>query len=150
MKTKSGNFYESVVKYDKMNENGMLKKVSETYCIEADSFADAESKTYDELASYSEGEFEIKDITPAKYTEVFINEDAGADSKYFKAKLELVTIDEMTLKEKKTSVYYLVLASDFADSLRIIQEAMASSLVDYVTAQITESKVLEMFMKDED
>lgn len=145
MKTKNGKFYECVVRYDKLGEHGVLKKVSETYCIEADSFADAEQRTMDEVACLSEGEFEIKNITPAKYTDVFINENAGSDSKYFKAKLEFVTVDEMTLREKKTSVYYLVLSSDFADSLRIIQEAMASTMIDYVTAQITESKVLELF-----
>lgn len=150
MKTKNGNYYECSVRYDKLGEHGVLKKVGETYCIEADNFAEAERRTYDELVSYCEGEFEIKNITPAKYADVFINEDAGSESKYFKAKLEFVTVDEMTLKEKKTTVYYLVLASDFADSLRIIQEAMASSMVDYVTAQITESKVLELFGKDED
>ena len=150
MKTIKGNFYECVVRYDKLGEHGALKKVNETYCIEADSFADAEKKVSDEVAILSEGEFEVRNITPARYETVFLNDQSGSDAKYFKAKLEFITIDEMTLKEKKTSVYHLVLASDFADSLRIIQEAMASTMVDYVTAQITESKVLELFCKDED
>lgn len=149
MKTKSGKFFECVVRYDKMSESGAMKKVSETYCVEADTFAEAESRIAEETAIYSQGEFEVKNITPAVYETVFKNEVAGTEAIYFKAKLEFVTVDEMTLKEKKTAVYYLVLAVDFADSLKIVQEAMASTVVDYVTAQITQSKVLDLFEKDE-
>ena len=146
MKKLTGNYFECVVKYDKTSEDGAMKKATETYCIEADSFSEAESKATEELAPYSDGEFEIKNITPAKYKEIFINEDA-VDTKFIKAKLELIIINEVTMQEKKTSTYYLVSAKDFADSLRIIQDAMKETLVDYVTAQISESKVLEVFGK---
>lgn len=149
MKTKSGKFFECVVRYDKMSESGAMKKVSETYCVEADTFAEAESRIAEETAAYSDGEFDVKNITPAAYETVFENEMAGTEAIYFKAKLEFVTVDEMTLKEKKTAVYYLVLAVDFADSLKIVQEAMASTMMDYITAQITQSKVLDLFGKDE-
>lgn len=146
MKKLTGNYFECVVKYDKTSEDGAMKKVTETYCIEADSFSEAESKATEELAPYSNGEFEIKNITPARYKEIFVNEEA-IDTKFYKAKLEFIIINEVTMKEKKTATYYLVSAKDFADSLRIIQDAMKETLVDYVTAQISESKVLEVYWK---
>ena len=148
MKTRTGNFFECVIKYDKMSENGAMKKVTETYCVEADTFAEAEMRITEETAAYSEGEFEIANITPTKYSEIFLNDMAGADALYFKAKLDFVTIDGTTLKEKKTSTTYLVLASDFADSLHTVQEVMKSTMMDYVTAQIAQSKVQELFFKD--
>lgn len=147
METKSGKFFECVVKYDKMMENGMVKKVSETYCIEADNFADAEMRIAEEVAVYSQGDFEIKKITPAVYDEVFINSESD-DSMYFKAKLQFITVDEVTAREKKTTMTYLVVAKDFASSLRTIQEVMATSMMDYVTAQIAQSKALDLFWKD--
>lgn len=147
METKSGKFYECVVKYDQMTENGLLKKVTESYCVEADSFADAEMRIAEEVAILSQGEFEIKKIAPAAYGEVFIN-DNGDDLMFFKAKLQFITVDEVTAREKKTTVTYLVFAKDFATSLQTIQEVMSASAMDYVTAQITESKVKELFWKD--
>lgn len=150
MKTKTGNYFECSVKYDKMMENGAMKKVTEAYCVEAMSFAEAEKRITDETAIYSQGEFEVKKIAPASYSEVFINDEIKGDPIYFKAKLEFITIDEVTAKEKKTAVNYLVVASDFADSLRIVQESMSSSMMDYVTAKIVQSNILDIFSNDED
>lgn len=150
MKTRSGNFYECVVKYDKLTEHGALKKVSETYCVEAESFADAERHVEDNTVMYSEGEYEIANITPAKYKEIFFGDNEDEDELYFKAKLEFLTLDENTGKEKKTTVYYLVTAKDFAASLNVVQKAMGGAAVNYTTAQITESKIIELFLKDED
>lgn len=148
MKTRSGNYYECTVKYDKMTEDGMIKKTSETYCVEADTFAGAEKRIIDETSVFSQGEFEVKKIALAAYREVFMNDEAGADALFFKVKLQFIIIDEVTGKEKKTAQNYLVFAKDFNDSLKIIQEVMSSSMMDYVTAQITQSKVLEFFGKE--
>lgn len=145
MKTKTGNFYECVIRYDKMMENGLMKKVSETYCVEAASFGAAEMRISEETVAFSSGEFEIKKINPAPYNEVFINDG----EMFYKAKLQFVTFDETTMKEKTTTVSYLVRAADFANALDTVQKVMGGTGLDYTTAQIAESRVLEIF-DDED
>ena len=142
MKTKKGNYFECVVKYDKMAENGSMKTVTETYCVEAGNFGAAEIQISTEIAKYVQGEFEVKNITPAPYAEVFIGDDAET---YFKAKLQFLTIDEVTGKEKKTTSTYLIYAKDFPAALRTVQEVMAGTMMDYTTAQICESKVLDLY-----
>ncbi len=144
MKTRQGNFFECVVRYDKMNVDGMMKKVTETYCVEADTFAEAESRISDEMSAYASGEFEIRKINPASYREIF--GDAG--EKYYKAKLEFVTFDEVTGKEKKTTSSYLVCSDDFSKALSTVQQVMSGTMLDYTTALIGESKVLDVYVRD--
>lgn len=140
METKKGNYYECVVRYDKVLENGLIKKVTETYCVDAVNFAEAEMRIFEEVASA--GEFEIKNITPASYSSLFVGDNGKS---YYKAKLQFVILDEITGKEKKKPVSYLVFAEDFPSALRTIQWVMESSAMDYTTAQISESKILDFY-----
>ena len=48
-------FYDSVVKYDKMVEDGKIEKVSEQFLVSAVSITDAEAVLYAELESSIKG-----------------------------------------------------------------------------------------------
>jgi hypothetical protein len=81
--------------------NGMSKKVTELYLVDACSFAEAEGRITKEMEPYISGDFDVVTIKRTNYSEIVEN---GADSadKWFKAKLMFVTYDEKTAKEKKT------------------------------------------------
>ena len=62
--TKTGNFFEVAVRYDKIEEDGGIKKVNETYAIDALSFGEAENRMIKELTTYQKSyqNYEIKAV----------------------------------------------------------------------------------------
>lgn len=141
------NWFECKVSYEKTLENGMQKRVSEPYLVDALSFTEAEARIIEELKPYISGEFVIADIKRAKYTELFFNDNGD---RYFKAKILFVTLDEKSGTEKKTAAQMLAQASDLKEALAVIEKGMAGTLADYVIASLTETAILDVFPYSED
>ena len=53
------NWFECKAQYDKMMENGALKKVTEPYMVDALSFTEAEARIIEEMIPYVSGELTI-------------------------------------------------------------------------------------------
>lgn len=144
MRSRSANWFECTVRYERQMEDGMTKRVPELYVVDALSFGEAEEAITREMTAYVSGEFEVKNINPAAYHEVFFSENA-ADDRWYKAKVSFITIDEKTEKEKRSTVTYLVQASTFNGALKNIDEVMKSTLIDYVIANISETKIMDVY-----
>ena len=144
MRSRTANWFECVVRYERQMEDGMNKKVSELYVVDALSFGEAEERITGEMSAYVSGEFEVKTITPAAYGEIFFSENDN-DDRWYKAKLSFITIDEKTEKEKRSTVTYLVQAATFNGAVKNIEEVMSGSLVDYVIANISETKIMDVY-----
>lgn len=132
------------MRYERQMEDGMTKKVSETYVVDALSFGEAEEKITAEMSAYVSGEFEVRNITPAAYGEIFFSENDN-DDRWYKAKLSFITIDEKTEKEKRSTVTYLVQASTFNAAVKNIEEVMSGTMIDYVIANIAETKIMDVY-----
>ena len=65
MRSRTANWFETRVRYDKMMEDGQNKKTTETYVVDAYTFGEAEEAITKEMGAYINGEFEVKAITPA-------------------------------------------------------------------------------------
>ncbi len=102
-----GNWFECKIRYKKVLENGMEKTVNEPYLVDALSFTEAERRIMEESSAYISGEFEVSDIKKAKYSELFFSDMESAD-RWFKVKLQFITLDEKSGVEKKTSSNVLV------------------------------------------
>ncbi len=144
MKEKVSVWFEVSVSYKKMQEDGTEKKVTEIVTVDAVSFAEAEKRALQEMGSIVRGGVDIKNINPAPYKSVFFDEKDG--EKRFKAKLTFLSYDEATGKEKRTNSTYLVQADTFADALRNVESVMDGNS-DYVTANICETKVLDVYQR---
>ena len=144
MRSRTTNWFECTVRYDRQMEDGMTKKVPELYVVDAMSFGEAEEAVTKEMASYVSGDFEVKNINPAPYHEIFFSENDN-DDRWYKAKLSFITIDEKTEKEKRTTVTYLVQASTFNGAVKNIEEVMSGTMIDYVIANIQETKIMDVF-----
>ena len=96
------------------------------------------------MSSYISGEFEVADIKKAAYKEIFFSDDEMAD-RWYKAKLQFITIDEKTEKEKKSAVNYLVQAGTLNGAIKNIDEVMGGTMIDYVIASVTETSLLDVF-----
>lgn len=144
MRSRTTNWFETTVRYDRQAEDGGQKKVSETYVVDALSFGEAEEAITREMEPYITGEFEVKNINPAAYGEVFFS-DSEADDRWYKAKLTFITIDEKTDKEKRSNVTYLVQAANFNGAVKNIEEVMGTTTIDYVIANISETKIMDVY-----
>ncbi len=136
------NWFECKISYEKVMENGMQKKVTEPYLVDALSFTEAEARIIEEMKPYISGEFTVTDIKRARINELFFN-DAG--DRYYKIKVFFITLDEKSGAEKKTAVQMLAQASDIKEAIAVLEEGMKGSMADYVMASVTETLIMDVF-----
>ena len=55
-------WFECKIRYEKTMENGMNKKVTEPYLVDALSFTEAEARIIEEMTPFISGEFTVSDI----------------------------------------------------------------------------------------
>ena len=137
-------WFECKIRYEKIMEDGLPKKINEVYVVDALSFSEAEERIMEEMSSYISGEIEIVDVKIAPYREIFFADDNLADQ-WFKAKLSFITIDERTNKEKRTSMMYLVNAGNISSAINNIDKVMSGTMIDYVTTSISATKIFDVF-----
>ncbi|MBR3858935.1 MAG: DUF4494 domain-containing protein [Bacteroidaceae bacterium] len=140
-------WFECKVKYVKTMENGLEKKVSEAYLVDALSFTEAEKRFLEEIRPFMSGEFEVSDIKRVNYSEVFFNTAESAD-KWFKCKLSFITLDEKSGAEKKSNSYTLVQAADLREAIKYLDEQMKGTIMDYQIAQVTETMIMDVYPYD--
>ena len=143
------NWFECSIRYEKTMENGMNKKVTERYLVDALSFTEAEARIIEEMAPYITGGFTVVDIKRATYSELFPSDEESAD-RWFKCKLFFITLDEKSGAEKKTSTQVLVQAADLRDAVKKLDEAMKGTMADYQIASVAETPIMDVYPYSED
>lgn len=144
MRSRVAIFFECKVRYEKVMEDGVLKKVTETYVVDAVSFGEAEKRIIEEMSHYTTGELTVANLKIAQYKEVFFDDRDIAD-KWYKVKLAFITIDEKTDKEKKSNVFYLLNAHNIDDAILDIQKIMGGTMIDYYTYNVSETPIMDVF-----
>lgn len=137
-------WFECKVKYDKTQEDGLIKSTSEVYLVDAISFTEAEKRFIEEIEPFMAGEFIVTDIKRARLAEVMESEDL-TDDKWFKARVAYITLDEKKGTEKRIMQSILVQAKDFRSSLLNLDKGMKGTLGDWEIASITETKIMDVF-----
>ena len=180
MRTRTAQWFECKIKYEKVMEDGLQKQVVEQYVVDALSFAEAEARITQFMSQYISDAFEVADVKKASYKEVFFmnggekilaneteklsrainkGKDAAmeqyeqkmdwnpnnADTRWYKAKLQFITIDEKTEKEKRSNVTYLVQACSLHNALDNIDTVMKGTMIDYVQANVGETQLIDVF-----
>ncbi len=144
MRSRSATWFECKIQYEKTVEDGLQKKVNEVYAVDALSFTEAERRIMEEMSSYISGEFTVKDIKIAQYREVFFSDEEMAD-RWYKAKLQFITLDEKTDKEKRTNATFLVQAGTLNGAVKNIDQQMGGTMQDYVTVSVAETALMDVF-----
>lgn len=132
-------YYQSTVRYDKMLENGAVKRVSEKYLCDALSIVEAVEITTANLQPYISGEFEITKVERTPIAEVMGDKECG---KFFLAKVSFIQIDERTSKEKKSQSQWLVGAEDYDKAKAEVTDEIKKSMADIEINGITESPIV--------
>lgn len=144
MRIRTGTWFKTKVKYQKTMEDGSEKVVSEAYVVDALSFTEAESAIIDEMSAYVSGELKVSNLGKASYNEILFS-DVDDDDKFYTCKLQFITIDEKSEKERRSNVTYLVQAKSLARALRYVDEVMGKSMLDYDIVGLNETHVFDVF-----
>jgi len=108
VRSKTSTWFETKIRVERTQEDGLKKSVMESFTVEAINWTDAEATITGEMAAYG-NKFEITDIKKAAYKEIYFSDSPQAD-KWYKCKVQFITLDEKTMKEKRSNVIYLVQA----------------------------------------
>lgn len=138
------NWMECKIRYEKVMENGMNKKVTEPYLVDALSFTEAEARIIEEMTPYITGEFTVADIKRTNYSELFPS-DNSEDDRWYKCKLVYITLDDKSGAEKRTSTHILVEAADVDSAKRNLDEGMKGTMADYLVASVIETPLMDVF-----
>ena len=151
MRSRTAIWFECKVRFEKVQEDGLQKKVTEQYVVDALSFAEAERRITEEMSAYISGEFEVTDVKKAPYKEVFFSDDAESD-RFYKAKLDFITLDEKTEREKRSRVTYLVQAANLKSAMKGVDDVMGGTMIDYDAASLAATNIMDVYeysQKDE-
>ena len=144
MRSRTATWFECKIAYEKTMEDGLQKKVTESYVVDALSFTEAEKRIMEEMSSYISGEFNVKDIKIAPYGEIFFSDEELAD-RWYKCKLQYITIDEKSEKEKRSNVNFLVQAGTLKGAVNNVESVMGGTMIDYVIASVAETTLMDVF-----
>lgn len=143
MRSKTSEWFECKVQYEKVMEDGYVKKVTELYTVEALSFTEAEARIIEEMSLYINGEYEVKDIKKSKYKDILFSYDKN-DDRFYQAKIQFITLDEKTKKEKRSNFVCLVQAATLNGAIKGIDEVMGGTMSGYDSVEAKETKILDV------
>lgn len=136
------NWFECKVRYDKLQENGAVKKVNEPYLVDALSFTEAEARITEEQTPFISGDFSVSAVKRTKIAEIFFVE--GGD-RWFLVKVGFITIDEKTAVEKKSVSQVLVAGGSFKGAFDNFMEGMKATMADFEIVSIAETPYMDVY-----
>lgn len=137
-------FYEVTSRVERTGEDGMQKVVKDTIVVSAVSFSDAEKKA----TEFYEGESleKVCSIKEAAYRGYVKRTDITPHFSFYKVTVGMITINEVTGKEKTTKVAYLVDADSTKEAEDIINKMFNGTVIDYKVISIKETNVTDIVL----
>lgn len=134
-------WFQAKVKFLRQMDNGLIKKITESYLVDSISFAECEARVMEEVG---EGMREVTMMAVAKSNikEVVFYGDTDM---WFKCKVCYAMMDEDTEKEKKVSTYVLVNASDAREAIDRCAEHFKEMLVPFTIPKVEESPIIDVY-----
>ena len=145
MKSKVSKFFEVKVQYQKMQDDGKEKKVTEQYVVEATSFTEAEARIIEEMSPYISEALDVVAEKIPPFNEILLSDNSN-DDKWFLSKVSFITIDEKTAKEKKTIQRLLVQAETSEKAMDYTKEMLSNYMSDYSIDAVKDTPTLDVFL----
>ena len=130
------------VRFDKTMENGAIKRVTEPYLVDALSFTEAEARIIEEVTPFISGEFTVSAVKKSKVSEIFWDETGD---RWYQVKSAFITINEKTGAVKRSTVVFMVQASDFKSAYDNFMQCMKGTMADFEIIGITETAIMDVF-----
>lgn len=125
-----------------MVENGVQKKVTDTFLVDALSFTEAEARVIEEVTPFVSGEMDVTSVKKTKISEIFRDDTAD---KWYLVKVAFITIDERSGKEKRAVSLILTAGSTFKSAYDNFLEGMKGTMADYDIVSLTETPILDVY-----
>jgi ribosomal protein L20A (L18A) len=138
-------WYQGKIRYQKIDEKDKTIKITEVYLVDAVSYTDAEARIYSTVASNTP-DFHLFGLSRMKLQEVFFVED-GAET-WFKVKVNFMSFDEKSQKEKRTPFMMLINAENPLEAYNLISERLGT-VEDYQITDINITNILEVIPYEE-
>lgn len=137
------NWFQCKIKYERNADDGAVVKVNEAYLVDAMSFTEAEERINEEMKPFISGDFLVSDIKRARIAELFTNEDGD---KWYRCKVNFVTLDEEKGVEKRVASTMFSQASSLKEALEVLEKGMKGTMADYEIASIVETNIMDVFV----
>lgn len=137
-------WFECKIRHDKTMDDGKIKKVTDTFMVDALTFTEAERRFLEEVEPLISGEYEVQSIKKARITELTESVDAR-DDRWYRVKVTYIALDEKTAVEKRTLSTSLVQARDLKTAVQHKEKAMAGTMGDWELTSIAETQILDVF-----
>lgn len=134
-------WFEVKIRFDKMQKNGTVKKVTESYLADSLSFSEAEVRVSEEVKPFISGDFDIHAERKTKISEIFF----GDGDKFYLVKVAFIVIDERTGTEKRTISHILVQADNFGDACDRFIDGMKSTMADWDIVSVSETPITDVY-----
>lgn len=135
-------WYLCKVSYERQAGEMGMKKVTESYLVDALSFTEAEERVIKEVTPFvSVGELEVVNIRPMRLAELLLDEESG---KYYRAKVDLTTIDSAG-QERKVGTAMVVQADSLLEGTKLLLAHLDSGVSAYELVSIGELDILDVF-----
>ncbi|MCQ2231381.1 MAG: DUF4494 domain-containing protein [Paludibacteraceae bacterium] len=143
----TNNWYIVSVGLERVLETDTSKKVTEKYLVDAMTPSEAELRLIMELKDVIVGEFKVKSIVEEKISEMFFG-DSPEGSKWYKAAVNLISLDEKSGAEKKTKSVMYILDTDIDNAIVSLKKGMRGTVLDWEIFSITETQIIEVVNAD--
>ena len=137
-------WFNTKIKYQKQNDQGLLKLATESYLVDAVSFTEAEARITEIMAPEIQGEMIVSGVTKTNYSEIIFVPEI-IDENWYKVKVSYVSLDSDSGKEKKVSEYLLVAALNPECVVVDLQEHFKSMLVPYEIESIVKTSIIDVY-----
>lgn len=138
-------WYLCKVSYERQTDSIGMKKVTESYLVDALSFTEAEERVIREVTAFvSMGALEVVNIRRMKIAEIIGAENDQADT-YFKAKVEFISIDEASGQEKKSPAVMVVKAQNLKAALLLVEEVLEQRISNAQISKVEEFPILDIY-----
>lgn len=135
-------WFECKIRFDKIQENGSVKRVTESYLVDALSFTEAEARIIEEQTPFVSGDMTIPAIKKTNIVEIFPDDTAD---KWWLVKYNIITIDERSAKERRTAVYVMVQADSQQAATDRFLKGMKGTMADFEIGKVAETKIMEVY-----
>ena len=133
-------WYLGKIRFQKEDEAGSLRTINEQYLVDAVSYTEAEARMFEVVASNT-SDFQLLNLSKMHLSEVFLVENDS--EKWWKVKVNYISFDEKTQKEKLIPHTFLLNCEDILAAWTAIKEKLGN-LNDYDIVGITVTNILEV------
>lgn len=165
------NYFIAKVRYARETGEGKLRNVTEQYLVEAETFAEVEYRITEEIKPFVFNSdcttIKIISIKREKFEQLIFdshslisegsamaikvlgtnNSISSVPDKWFKCKVNYMSVDEECGKEKKISTFYYVHANSIDAAHKLLELHFKQSVVDITFANIVETPIMDVLLR---